>query len=260
MARGEPLPPGFRVANENEPPPLGAMPTGVTAQASGQPVKPPEDLTAHNPIATDENGFTLMRNTHECPIPNESTILQQQLQLATALSSAVTEECADLTAKGLSVRILTNGYCRDNLKNRVACTFESDEKLREYHQEILDLTSEMETLQKTMQDVHKRAKAAIDNRWQTAVKLYGLNPAKNFYAVDEKEGSIHQLHLDCDGCKGKTRIRKTRQSAGDYVKQLQAAKRAEAEKTASPVKAVVEAVGKPEVNTENAENTEQKNG
>ncbi len=240
MAAGEPLPQGFRAVPEGQVPPQGMMPTGVTAQADGKPIQPPDDLTPYNPIVADNDGLTLMRNAHKCPLPNEATTLQQTLQMLTQLEGKLTDRTIEITAQGLAAYMHVGNFCGDQMKDRVVVEFAKDTALAAHHQEIQDCTTEMQALQKQMQAIHTRAKKAIEERWAGAVKNYGLNPAKNFYALNERDGTVIQLSLDCAACKGKARLRKSRQGAQEHMKQVQTEKRKQAEASSKPLAAVEE--------------------
>lgn len=233
LARGEELPPGFVAIKEGDVPPPGLIPTGVSAKADGQPIKPPEDLTPFNPIVANNDGITLMRETCECPLPNETTLLQQHIQLLTALGR-MDDEVVDIISRGLASYMLVGGFCSTNLKDRVAVQFKDDPALAALHQEIKDRTVEMLDLQKKIQECNVAAQKALQSRWDKAVKSFGLSPAKNFYTINEEEGAIHQLHIDCTGCKGKTKLRKSRQEAAAYLAKVREEKRKEAEASAKP--------------------------
>lgn len=233
LAQGGQLPPGYTALPEGQIPPPGHVPTGVTTNAKGGPVKPPEDLTTYNPIQADDTGISLMRDCAECPLPNETTLLQQHMQLLAQIKS-LDEEAADIIANGLASYMLVNNFCGDNLKDRVAIEFEKDDELAALHAEVQARTREAVELQQKMHECHAAARAAIEKRWEIAVTKFGLNPAKNFYAIHEQDGTVKQLHLDCAPCRGKAKIRKARQAAGDYLAKVQAERRKQAQESAKP--------------------------
>jgi hypothetical protein len=197
------------------------VPAGITTAADGKEIKPPEDLTPFNPMIPDKDGITLMRNTAKCPLPNETNVLQQHIQLLTNIQK-MDDEVVPIIAKGLAVYMMVNTFCHANLKERIAVEFASDAKLTALHQEIKDRSAEMDELNRKAAACSKAAEKAINERWNHAVKEYGLNPAKNFYALNEDTGQIMHLQLDCPSCKGKASMRKARQAAGEYIQKTQA--------------------------------------
>lgn len=230
MARGEPLPPGYTAVPEGQVPPPGMIPTGVSTKSNGAPLQTPENLTAYNPIAVNNDSMALMRNNAECPLPNETALLQQHLQLLTALEGELSNNAIDITARGLAAYMHVGSFCTKNLRNRPVVTFSQDPELRELHDTIQHCTSRMETLQKEMQEIHTEARKALETRWKKSIENYGLNPEKNFYTVEEEKGTISLLTLDCAACKGKARIRHARQESQEYLQKVRLEKQKEENK------------------------------
>ena len=236
IARGEPLPEGMVAVPDGQQPPPGAVSTGVAARP-GEPVGPPDDLTKFNPITLDQQGMGLLRDVAKCPIPSETQILQQAIQLLSKVQG-MDYDVALLIGTGLAHYMLLNGYCEKAVKDRVAVNFETDEELSALNQTIKDCTAEMQELQKQVVECNKKAREAIEKRWNLSVEKYGLNPAKNCYSLNEDEGVIYQLHLDCISCKGKTGIRKSRQAVQESLAKAQAnARKKQAEAQAEEAKA-----------------------
>ena len=219
LAAGEPLPPGFHAVPEGQAPPPGVAPTGVHAQGNGQPIQPPQDLTQFNPVVKGQDAFTLMRNKAECPIPNEAARLQKNIQATLAIKGNH-EEVEEVLSDGLATSLRVNSYCETQLRERVAVDFTKTPELAQMTDRILILTDTAETLQNQLKEVVTEARTLIERRWDTAVKSHGLDPSKNFYCMDEKDTQIIDIRVDCATCKGKARVRKSRQKGEELLRHV----------------------------------------
>lgn len=229
LASGGPLPPGVVAVPGGQMPPPGAVPTGITAPAMPGAMHSPgiphaqraQARQADNPLPEGDAGLQILRNLSDCPIPEESAKLQDLMKKIT-VSDAIDSDVAEETlVKGLVVAIRANKHCSKQLRKRTVCIFDQDDKLQELHQTIQDETELLDDLNKQIQECVERGQKALNDRWDYAVKTYGLAPEKFSYQIDEEEGIIELVELRCAECKGATAIRKARQESAELVLRLQ---------------------------------------
>lgn len=223
LAAGRPLPPGVIAVPDGQRPPPGAIPAGMSAQMppGAQPQMPPTK-SQHNPIPDGDEGLKILRGFSNCPIPQESTKLNRMLQMI--LQNQADDDSADeILAKGLTAAMKANRYCTQNRKSRTVCIFAEDEKLLELHKQITEEQSNLERLNKELEDCVKRGNAILSDRWKRAIETYGLNPDKYLYHIDEEKGIIEQVDLECDKCKGITIIQQARKEVTEKLMQAKPA-------------------------------------
>ena len=204
LQAGLPLPPGVIAVPEGQRPPPGAVPSGVIAPGVGMRGMPQHpgmnSKAACNPIPDGLDGIKTMRNMGECNIPAESQKLNAQLQVL--LNTDGDHEIAETAmGKGLFAGLKMNKHCRENLKARIVVKFEGDEKLADITNQLKEAEEQALATQRKLQEIAEGAQKLLSQRWEYAVKTYGLNPDKNFYVIDEDEGIIKEVELECHKCK-----------------------------------------------------------
>lgn len=207
LASGKPLPPGVVAVRDGQAPPKGAVPMGISANvpAGMSPGGAPTKLQ-HNPIPDGPEGLKILRSFSSCPIPQESAKLNQLLQ-AVLQNDLLDEEKTDAAlSKGLIAGLKANKYCASNKKTRTVCMFDQDDELLSLHSQIKEEENTLDRLNKETEECVRRANDLLRQRWEKAVKTYGLNPEKYLYYIDEEKGLIEQVDLDCDQCRGASRI------------------------------------------------------
>lgn len=219
------MPPGVIAVPEGQAPPPGVAATGLTApimpgalhQPGIQHAQRAAARQQQNPLPEGDAGIQILRTLTDCPIPAESKKLQD-LMKAIMLSEDIEDTLAEETLlKGLVISIRSNRYCKKQLRKRTVCLFDQDEKLLELHNTIKEQTERAARLKEEMADCTAKAQAALNQRWEHAVKTYGLAPEKFSYQINEEEGIIELLELRCEECRGATSIRKTRQETTKLV-------------------------------------------
>lgn len=228
LATGGKLPPGVVVTHGDQPAPEGATPLNP------QPHLPPK--SQNNPLPEGDEGLKILRLYSGCPIPDEATKLNRIMQAM--LHSSGSEEESFLEeplAKGLLASIRASKYCGKSKKIRTACTFDGDPQLLELHNAVKKELALAESLDKQLAECIDRAKSLHAERWEKAVKAFGLNPDKYLYQIDEDTGKIEQVDLDCTSCKGAVTIRKTRQELAEALLKLEQPKKEDQPTVADPL-------------------------
>jgi hypothetical protein len=223
MEAGEPLPPGFTALPEGEVPPPGMVPAGVTARPNGQPAAPPDDLTQFNPVRKDDpNTLTLLRNSSKCPIPDEGARLQKNIQAVLGIPNkdVDNDEIELILCRGIATSLRINTHCEAQKSERVAADLTQDEALADMTTRMQALTDEADQLNQKLQKTVDEARTIIKERWNLAVKKFGLNPAKYIYCFNEEDTQILELRVDCSSCKGPAKVRKSRQEGEELLQRV----------------------------------------
>lgn len=166
----------------------------------GQPQHPGmTSKAACNPIPDGLDGIKTMRNMGSCNVPEESKKLNTQLQVL--LQAEGDHEVAEVAmGKGLFAGLKMNKHCTENLRTRIAVKFEGDEKLAELTDKLKEAEEKAVAAQKELQSIAEEAQKLLAERWDYSVKTYGLNPDAKFYVIDEDEGIIKEVELECHQC------------------------------------------------------------
>lgn len=157
----------------------------------------------NNPLPEGEEGLTLLRTFHECSIPKLTNELQEHINTAMT-KKLVNEKSADrILEVGTKAFLGARRACLNKLNKRIICSFDKDEELSSIHNQIKQLDARAEELNKELHCMLEEASKLLDKRWITVVDKYGLNPKKYSYEIDEKQGCINELTLDCETCQSK---------------------------------------------------------
>jgi len=225
LKQGKPLPPGVISVPAGQAPPPGVIPTGITAQAMPGAMHEPgvgHDQRAQarlqqNPLPEGPEGMQILRSLSDCPIPAEAQKLQAQMKVLISSESTDDELIERTLMKGLVTSLRADRYCQKQLRTRTVCIFDQDEKLQKLHEDVNRETELLEELQQQIRQCTERGKQALLDRWNYAVKTYGLAPERFAYRINEEDGTIELLELKCESCKGATNIRKARQETAELV-------------------------------------------
>jgi len=231
LAEGRDLPPGVVAVPGGQAPPPGAVPTGITAPMMPGAAHPPITPQAQramsraqeNPLPEGDAGLQVLRGLSDCPIPAESGKLQGMMKTLLASEDIDNEAVEKTLVKGIVTSLRANRYCRQQKRTRTVCIFEQDPKLQKLHELIQQKTKEMDELNKQMQECLEAGQKALQDRWNYAVKTYGLAPEKFSYFINEDDGTIELVELKCAECKGATSIRKARQETTELVMRMEPA-------------------------------------
>ena len=223
LEAGEPLPPGVvPMQGRQGPGNMPGMPPGMGGMPGAQ---SPEDVkTQLNPIPHGEQGIAVVREQTGCPLGPEAQKLNdfiKQLLNYKTDDEAVHDAIDETISKGLGVGIRGHRHCDKQIKTRTMCYFSKDDKLGVFAEQISKIEEDMSELESKIKDIVERGNALIKERFEYIVKTYGLSLEKYFYWIDEDKGLVESVLLDCDRCKGITKMRKARQEAEALVKSLQ---------------------------------------
>lgn len=202
------MPPGMR-------PPMGMQMPPQQAQAS------PPNKARHNPLPTGPSGLKTMKAFAQCPVLEDADVLNKLIERLLEFEEA--EEFTEITEKAgnaIAVLLQSDRACKKYTTRRNVVTFSADKELEDVHNKLLKAQGEVEHLQKELSEAVQLMQSLMQKRWETAVKNFGLNPEKNFYTVNENTGSIDLVQLECQNCKGRTRVRDMRTSVAQQVLEL----------------------------------------
>jgi len=191
--------------------------------------KPTEETRAKareekNPLPPGIEGIRILRYLTDCAIPEETEQIKKLLEKYSVASNITLEECekiAPVLGTGLASTILADKYCAHYKTTRPAVRFQDDEELKETNEQIQQLKNRLDQLQQDLIETSQNLQKATAKRWDTAVNKFGLAPEKYSYELDEKEGIIYLVDLDCSKCHANTKIRKARQALAEQLLKLE---------------------------------------
>jgi hypothetical protein len=219
LATGKPLPPGVVAVQPGQTPPPGAIPIPMGNPMGGArgPGQPPVTREKTNPIPEGDEGIELVRRYADCPIPMEANKINHMLQSIIKTPPTDDTHVEETIARGLAAAMRATRYCTQNVKTRIAGSFVDDPQLKELHDKIQEEQKTMDSLNTQMNECVLRGNALLTERWNKAVRAFGLSPEKYSYRVNEGAGTIEQVDLNCAECKGSTIIRKARQDVAESL-------------------------------------------
>lgn len=209
LRTGAPLPPGVVALGPGQSPPAGAaaMP-GV--QMPGQEHPSMVAKRNLNPLPDGTDGLKVLRENSECPIPAESKRLNACMSV---LVEAEEDEAIERAlAGGLMTALRANKHCAKHQSTRPVLTFDKHPEIQTVHEEYLAAEKEALDLQKQLMAAIEKGKELVQKRWDAAVKVGGLSPENHFYSINDQEGSVSLVELNCHECVGAKRITDARET------------------------------------------------
>lgn len=168
-----------------------------------------------NPIPEGDDGLRVLREFSECDIPAESKNLNSRVQ--TLLNIKGDHQVAELAlGQGIFAGLRMAQHCADNLHVRTAVNFMSDEKLKSLTEQIKEAEVKGIALQTEMRELMESTQKILTERWNYAVKEFGLNTETKFYRIDEDKNLIEEVELRCDACTAGDAIRESCLSVDEY--------------------------------------------
>jgi hypothetical protein len=156
----------------------------------------------NNPLPDNGDRYLVLRNTACCPAPEvmkESSALFQNLA-DRDLTPHESLSYVDLIGQQATQAATLDRTCKTRTQKRVVCTFSKDEHLNDVHSKIAGIDKEVEKLVEKINLLRTEAETLLEDRWNYAVKQYGLDPEKNCYYINEADGTIELYSLDCSQC------------------------------------------------------------
>lgn len=190
----------------------------VIGGAKKQPSRTDYVRAQNNPLPDGDEGTAILRGLSECPIPEESKKMNDLLTQMIKREGGSNEEIELAMAKGIAAALRANTYCRSNTKARTVCVFKDEAGLNELHTSFMALEKEAQELNDKLELVKQKLAETYMKRWQSTVKLYGLDIEKYSYRINEVDGTVEQVHLNCPECKGSTKLRKARQDTAENLR------------------------------------------
>jgi len=187
------IPPG---AHPGMMPPPGQMP-----MPSGVPDNRINIIRAQmNPIPQGDEGLKLLRALSGCPLASYAEDLNKLV--GEILSTKVEDEEELLNKVGVAIASVLRGdhACADNVEIRTAGIISEDDDLAAVSTKLKAAEKKVEKLQEELDTAIQEMQSLTKERWNTAVKKYGLNPEERLYQLDEDADKINMVSVDCDNC------------------------------------------------------------
>lgn len=170
-----------------------------------------------NPVPAGRAGLQTLRALSECPIPQEAGQIKKLLDKLLTLQIDDVDAPLKVVGEGIASVIMADVYCAKYKTSRPAVRFEDDEELHKIHTDFHDLQARLNELQAEIAEVAQATQAKQKERWEAAIKKFGLAPEKFTYELDEEQGTIFLVDLKCNECVGRAKTRKARQEVAEKL-------------------------------------------
>ncbi len=180
--------------------------------------KLPTGLTKHNPVSSVTHAYKTLRDSLDCNVPKESQEINKLIDKVIVKVDDPNDEEVERLSRGIGVVFLADKFCYKAKKQRTVVKFDDDESLKEFTEAIVVESQKIRDLQNDLVAANELLHDLVKDRWDTAVKKYGLNLEQRLYWIDEENGTIELIDLDCNSCKGSVKIRKVRQELTERLK------------------------------------------
>ena len=175
-------------------------------------------LQTLNPFPNDNTLVPTLREIQQCPIAAEQ---KQMTMFITKLLEVGNSDLVPLISEGISSGLNSEFVCRKLLQERTVVRMEEDEslkeklsKLKETENLVLELQNELDHAAKEMEELSK-------GMWMDIVKSYGLAVDQRCYVVNEDDGCVKQVSLDCANCSCKESMQSVRNKMTKSLFELQ---------------------------------------
>jgi hypothetical protein len=138
-----------------------------------------------------------------------STTSPKETELDVALAEAITQV------------FRSDRECEKQLATRTAGLFDEDPELHLLSDKIDTLYKELHALEDTLKAKAEEFNTLSQQRWEKAVKAFGLNIQDRFYKIDTVGRKILQLDMKCDNCQGIKLLREARQKLAHVLISIQ---------------------------------------
>jgi hypothetical protein len=161
-----------------------------------------KDLTKYNPLKGGPNDLKIVRAaTAQCTIPEDANFFNQMAMKMPSLEGDLTE-VLEAAGKGIALIMGADSYCKKHLKTRTVANINEDTVLSDTHEKLKVKSAELEEKMAEMQALQQEVQTLTEARWEGIVRTYGLNPEERLYFIDEDDGIVEQLEIDCTDCTG----------------------------------------------------------
>lgn len=234
MSRG-PMPPGFPGMPPNMNPQMMQQLAARMRQGGGRPGMPPgmppgmmpgqqaPNKEQHNPLPEGRSALQILKAYSGCVMPREAATLNTLLTKAqeTALTPAREKELYDSMAQAITLIFRSDHECEKQLATRTAGFFNEEPELKDLSDKLDTLDKELTELKATFDSKQAELNRLAQERWEKAIKLFGLNIQERFYRIDDEKRIIQQLDLRCENCNGVKLLRDARQELARVLLAIQ---------------------------------------
>lgn len=214
--------------NRRPGPGMPGLPPGVTPEMmqkmmtrmpqSGMPGQSPQAQTPgkerFNPLPDDTKGTVKILKAHSgCQMPREAATLNALMTKAQEVSTASTKETEldAALAEAITQVFRSDRECEKQLTARTAGLFDEDAELHLLSDKIDALFKELHELEETIKKKAEEFNTLSQQRWEKAIKAFGLNIQERFYKIDTVGRKIQQIDMKCEACQGIKLLKDARQ-------------------------------------------------
>jgi len=170
-----------------------------------------------NPIRNDGvKTIQLLRHLMECAIPKEALALNELIEQILSMddsSDMILEMLGDALVTGLRADTI----CKQHTTTRVVGNFADDAILQHKHEQVRALDTEIKALTETLNEKVTKIRELMPERWELAVTTFGLAVDSRLYKVNEEDGTIEQITVECKDCEG---VKKTAEARMELAKMV----------------------------------------
>lgn len=212
----------------------GRMPPGMMPAMGGMPGMPgaaPQTPSKerYNPLPEGKGAMQVLKAHSGCQMPREAAQLNAMLQKSQEMPVAPGREDELYAAMSEAITLVfrSEHECEKNVSTRTAGLFNEEPELKDLSDKVDTLFKECEELEKTLKAKADEYNRLSQERWEKAVKLFGLNIQERFYRIDGEKRNIQQIDLRCDNCQSLKMLRNARQKLAGILIGIEAVNRGE---------------------------------
>lgn len=210
------LPPGMMQA-------MGGMP----GAPGGVPQTPSKER--YNPLPDGKGAMQVLKAHSGCQMPREAAQLNTMLQKTQEVQvpAGREDELYEAMSGAITLVFRSEHECERNVATRTAGLFNEEPELKDLSDKVDALFKECEELEKTLKAKADEFNRLSQERWEKAVKLFGLNTQERFYRIDPEKRYVQQVDLRCENCQSLKMIRNARQKLAGILLGIEAKNRGE---------------------------------
>jgi hypothetical protein len=205
------LPPG--VTPEMMQKMMRKMPPGGMPGMPGQPPQQAPSKEQFNPLPDGKGAIQILKAHAGCQMPREAATLQALLTKTQEMPHAAARE-AELDAamaEAIALIFRSDRECEKQMSTRTAGLFNEEPELRDLSDKINILFKDLHEMEEALKAKAELYNSLSQQRWEKAVKLFGLNIQERFYRIDSEKKAVQQLDLKCENCQGIKLLKDARQ-------------------------------------------------
>jgi len=152
----------------------------------------------------------------ECSIPREASALNELIEKILNMddnSDLILEMLGDALVTGLRADTI----CKQHTTTRVAGNFADDTVLQHKHEQIRTLDTEIKNLTDSINEKVASIRELMSERWELATTTFGLAVDSRLYKINEEDGTVEQITVECNDCEG---VKKTAEARMELAKMV----------------------------------------